>query len=77
MVVQCFVDAGDGLYLLQYGADVMADEDDGAFLVYFSQQFVEAGFKTFVDVRAGFVENQYRRIGDVYKRQVHAVVVRC
>ena len=64
MVVQCFVDAGDGLYLLQYGADVMADEDDGAFLVYFSQQFVEAGFKTFVDLRAAFVENQYRRIGD-------------
>ena len=37
VVVQCFVDTGDGLYLLQYGADVMADEDDGAFLVYFSQ----------------------------------------
>ena len=42
----------------------MADEDDGAFFVYFSQQFVEAGLKTFVDVRAGFIKNQYRRVGD-------------
>mgnify|MGYP004715798307 CR=1 FL=1 len=28
------------------------------------QQFVEPGFEAFVDIRAGFVKNQYRRVGD-------------
>ena len=35
VVVQCFVDAGDGFYLLEHGADVVADEDDGAVAVDF------------------------------------------
>mgnify|MGYP000962161414 CR=1 FL=1 len=28
MVIQCFVDTSDGFYLLQHGADVVADKDD-------------------------------------------------
>lgn len=64
MVIQCFVDAGDGLDLLQHCADVMADEDDGAFFIDFCQQFVEAGFKALVDVRAGLIENHDLRVGD-------------
>ena len=64
MVIQCLVDAGDGFHLLQYSANVVTDKDDGAFFVNLRQQFVESGFKTFVDIRAGFVKNQYRRVGD-------------
>ena len=64
VVIQCLVDAGDGFHLLQYSANVVTDKDDGAFLVNLRQQFVESGFKTFVDIRAGFVKNQYRRVGD-------------
>ena len=41
MVVQGFVDAGNGLDLLQHRADVVADENNGAILVYLCQQFVE------------------------------------
>ncbi|CCZ38470.1 uncharacterized protein BN707_02268 [Bacteroides fragilis CAG:558] len=33
VIVQCFVHAGDVLYLLQHRPDVMADEDDGAVAV--------------------------------------------
>ena len=64
MVVQGFVDAGNGLDLLQHRADVVADENNGAILVYLCQQFVEAGFETLVDVCAGFVENHHLRVGD-------------
>ena len=64
MVIQCLVDAGDGFHLLQYSADVVTDKDDGAFFVNLRQQFVEPGFEAFVDIRAGFVKNQYRRVGD-------------
>ncbi len=64
MVVQGFVDAGNGLDLLQHRADVMADKNNGAILVYLCQQFVEAGFETLVDVCAGFVENHHLRVGD-------------
>lgn len=64
VVIQCLVDAGDGFHLLQYSANVVTDKDDGAFFVNLRQQFVESGFKTFVDIRAGFVKNQYRRVGD-------------
>lgn len=60
VVIQCLVDAGDGLHLLQHSADVVTDKDDGAFFVNFRQQFIESGFKTFVDIRAGFVKDQYR-----------------
>ena len=64
MVIQRFVDSSDGLDLLQYRTDVMADEDDGAFFIDFCQQFVEAGFKTLVDVCAGFIKNHDLRVGD-------------
>jgi hypothetical protein len=64
VVIQCLVDAGDGLHLLQHSADVVTDKDDGAFFVNFRQQFIESGFKTFVDIRAGFVKDQYRGVGD-------------
>lgn len=64
VVVQRFVDAGDGLDLLQHGADVVAHEDDGAILVDFCQQLVEAGFETLVDVGAGFVQDHYFGVGD-------------
>lgn len=57
MVIQGFVDAGYGLYLLQHSTDVMADKDDGTILVYLCQQLVEAGFKTLVYVGAGLVED--------------------
>ncbi len=60
MVIQCLVDAGNGLDMLQYRADVVADENNGAIFVNLRQQFVEPGFETFVDVRAGFVENHHR-----------------
>ena len=43
VIVQCFVHAGDVLYLLQHRPDVMADEDDGAVAVDLRQQLVEAG----------------------------------
>ncbi len=56
MVVEGFVDAGNGLDLLQHRADVVADENNGAILVYLCQQFVEAGFETLVDVCAGLAE---------------------
>jgi len=29
MVIQCFVDTGDRFHLLQHGADIVADEDNG------------------------------------------------
>ena len=79
VVIQCLVDAGNGFHLLQYSADVVTDKDDGAFFVNLRQQFVEPGniyifqtsvlsefpgFEAFVDIRAGFVKNQYRRVGD-------------
>lgn len=64
MIIQCFVDAGDGFHLLQHGADVVADEDDGAVMVDFGEELVEACFETLVDVGAGFVENQYGGVGD-------------
>lgn len=64
VVVQRLVDAGDGLHLLQHGADVVADEDDGAFLVDFRQQLVETGFETLVDVGAGLVEDDDFGVGD-------------
>ncbi len=64
MVIQCFVDAGNGFYLLQYSADVVTDKDNGAFFIDFSQQFIKACFETLVDIRAGFVENQHLRVGD-------------
>lgn len=64
MIIQCFVDAGDGFHLLQHGADVVADEDDGAVVVDFGEELVEACFETLVDVGAGFVENQYGGVGD-------------
>ena len=64
VVIQCLVDAGNGFHLLQYSADVVTDKDDGAFFVNLRQQFVETGFEAFVDIRAGFVKNQYRRVGD-------------
>ena len=44
VIVQCFVHAGDVLYLLQHRPDVMADEDDGAVAVDLRQQLVEADF---------------------------------
>lgn len=64
VVVQRLVDAGDGLYLLQHGADVVADEDDGALLVDFRQQLVETGLETLVDVGTGFVEDDNFGVGD-------------
>ena len=40
VVVQCFVDTGNGFHLLQYRTYVVADEYDGAILVDFCQQLV-------------------------------------
>ena len=40
VVVQCFVDTGNGFHLLQYCAYVVADEYDGAIFVDFGQQLV-------------------------------------
>ena len=37
MIIQRFVDAGNGFYLLQYCAYVVADEYDGAIFVDFGQ----------------------------------------
>ena len=37
MIIQRFVDAGNGFYLLQYRAYVVADEYDGAIFVDFGQ----------------------------------------
>ncbi len=64
VIVQCFVHAGDVLYLLQHRPDVMADEDDGAVAVDLRQQLVEAGFEALVDVGARLVENKQLRVAD-------------
>lgn len=40
VVVQCFVDTGNGFHLLQYRTYVVADEYDGAIFVDFCQQLV-------------------------------------
>ena len=64
VIVQCFVHAGDVLYLLQHRPDVVADEDDGAVAVDLGQQLVEAGFEAFVDIGARFVENKQLRVAD-------------
>ncbi len=64
VVVQCFVDAGDGLHLLEHGADVVADEDDGAVAVDFGQQLVEAGFEAAVQIGGGLVEDDHFGVGD-------------
>ena len=55
---------GGNLSLIHICADVVADENNGAILVYLCQQCVEAGFETLVDVCAGFVENHHLRVGD-------------
>ena len=57
MIIQRFVDARYGFYILQHSAYVMAYQDDGPFLVDFFQQGVEFGFKPFVNVGIGFVQN--------------------
>ena len=41
MIIQRFVDARYGFYILQHSAYVMAYQDDGPFLVDFFQQGVE------------------------------------
>ena len=64
VVVERFVDAGDGLHLLEHGADVVADEDDGAVAVDFGQQFVEAGFEAAVQIGGGLVEDDHFGVGD-------------
>lgn len=64
VVVQCFIDAGDRFHLLQHCAYVVTHEYDGAILVDFCQQLIQAGFETLVNVGAGFVEDNYLGIGD-------------
>lgn len=64
MIVQGFVDAGHGLDLLQDGADVVADQNDGAVAVDFGQQLVKPCFEPLVDVGAGFVEYHNFGVGD-------------
>ncbi len=64
MIIQCLVYAGYGLHLLQHGAYVVADEDDGAVVVNLCQKFVKAGFEALVDVGAGFVEDYQLGVGD-------------
>ena len=64
MVIQRFVDTGDGFYLLQYSADVVTDKDNGTFFIDFSQSLIMACLDTLVDIRAGFIVNQYRSVGD-------------
>ena len=64
MIVQGFVDAGHGLDLLQDGADVVADQNDGAVAVDFGQQLVKPCFEPLVDVGTGFVEYHNFGVGD-------------
>ena len=61
MIVQGAVYAGDGLYILEYGADVVADQHDGAFTVDVFQQGIEFGFKPLVDVCIGFIQDNQLR----------------
>ena len=62
MIIQRFVDARYGFYILQHSAYIMAYQDDGPFLVGFFQQGVDFGFKPFVNVGIGFVKNDNLRI---------------
>ena len=62
MIIQRFVDARYGFYILQHSAYVMAYQDDGPFLVDFFQQGVEFGLKPFVNVGIGFVQNDNLRV---------------
>ena len=64
VVVQRLVDAGDGLHLLEHGADVVAHEDDGTVAVDFGQQLVEACFEAAVQVGGRFVEDDDLGVGD-------------
>ena len=61
MIVQGAVYAGDGLYILEYGADVVADQHDGAFTVDVFQQGIEFGFEPLVDVCIGFIQDNQLR----------------
>ena len=64
MVIQRLIHASDGFHLLQHCADVMADKNDSAIMVNFSQQFVKPGFEAFVYIRTGLVEDNKCRIGN-------------
>ena len=63
VVVQGLVDARHRLDLLQDGADVVADQDDGALAVNLLQQLVEARLEALVDVGAGLVEDDHLGVG--------------
>ena len=63
VVVQGLVDARHRLDLLQDGADVVADQDDGALAVNLLQQLVEARLEALVDIGAGLVEDDHLGVG--------------
>ena len=61
VIVQMVVHAGDVLHIVQHFGNVVAYDDDGAFLVDLLQHLVHLFLESTVDVSVGLVE--YHHIG--------------
>ena len=59
VIVQMVVYAGDVLHIVQHFGNVVAYDDDGAFLVDLLQHLVHLFLESTVDVSVGLVEYHY------------------
>ena len=62
VIMQMMVDASNVLHIVQYLCNIVAHDDDGAFLVDLFQHLVHLLLKSAVDVGVGFIEDYYIRL---------------
>ena len=62
VIMQMMVHTGDVLDIVQYLCNIVAHDDDGAFLVDLLQHLVHLLLKAAVDVGVGFIEDYYIRL---------------
>ena len=62
VIMQMVVDAGNVLDIVQYLCNVVAYDDDGAFLINLLQHLVHLLLKSAVDIGVWLIEDYYIRL---------------
>ena len=62
VIMQMVVDAGNVLDIVQYLCNIVAYDDDGAFLIDLFQHLVHLLLEAAVDVGVGCIEDYYIRL---------------
>ena len=62
VIMQMMVHTGDVLHIIKYFGNVVAHDDDGAFLVNLLQHLVHLLLKSAVDVGVWLIEDYYIRL---------------